>query len=98
MKQTYCLVYDGQLQMIVLSEENYDERFMAYNLLALGETEIFGKNYWLAPGMGPGTLEFDLQFLHTFQLVALVNTHNTDHRDRSSKEIRCIASKLKRLQ
>ena len=89
MKQTNCSVYDGQLQMIVLSEQSYNEKFKASNLLYLEETEIFEQNYWLAPNKGPGTLEFDLQFLHTFQLVALVNTHNGYHKDRSSKEIRC---------
>ena len=74
--------------MTILSEENYNEKFKASNLLSLGEKEDFGKNYWLAPDKKPATLVFDLEFLHTFQLVALVNTHNASHEDRSSKEIR----------
>ena len=74
--------------MTILLEESYSENFKATNLLSFGEKEIFGQNYWLAPNKQPGTLLFDLEFLETFQLVALVNTHNSHNKDRSSKQIR----------
>ena len=84
----YVSVFDGKLQMTILSEETYSQSFKASHILSLGEKEIFGQNYWLAPNNQPGTLLFDLEFPQTFQLVAMVNTHNSHHKDRSSKQIR----------
>ena len=48
-------------------------------------TEEFGKNYWLSPN-GGGEFILDLGCEDSFDTVELVNTHNTQHRDRSTKE------------
>ena len=73
----------------VLSGEN------VLPVLYHNETEVQGKNYWLSKEMAPGSFILDLGCETLVSLVQLVNTHNAELRDRSTKEFKVLVSKNK---
>ena len=51
--------------------------------------EEHGKNYWVAPDKATGKgFMLDYGSVKTFNLVELINTHNAESRDRSTKEFK----------
>ena len=53
------------------------------------EKEAHGKNYWVLPDKETGKgFMLDFGSVKTFNLVELVNTHNAQTRDRSTKEFK----------
>ena len=53
------------------------------------EKEEHGKNYWVLPDKETGKgFMLDFGSVKTFNLVELVNTHNAQTRDRSTKEFK----------
>ena len=72
--------------MRVVSGDIWDQRFKVEFALHHANKEEFGKNYYLAPEkkVGGGFL-LDLGCKQSFNTVELVNTHNANHKDRSTK-------------
>ena len=69
-----------------------EDAFAVKKLLTKGAVEVHHENYWLAPHGKPAEFVLDLGCNKIVNVVKLVNTHNGDHRDRSSKEIKVSIS------
>ena len=65
------------------------------HILAKDDEEVFKENYWLAPEKKTGNFELDLGCEMRVSMVELVNTHNADKKDRSTKEFKVFLSKEK---
>ena len=72
--------------MRVVSGDMFDQIFKVEFALHHAEKDEYGKNYYLTPGGQVGA-EFllDLGCEDSFNTVELVNTHNAQYRDRSTK-------------
>ena len=73
------------------SGPSYGEIFSVENIFTLNETEVQDgpkTNYWIAPDKTAATLIINLGCKHTFDAISLVNTHNAQYRDRSTREFR----------
>ena len=68
------------------------DTFAVTKLLTNGPTEIQNENYWLAPQQSTAEFVLDLGCNKIVNMVELVNTHNGEHRDRSSKEFQVSIS------
>ena len=51
------------------------------------------KNYWLGPDKKGGSFTVDLGCETRVSMVELVNTHNAQYKDRSTKEFKVLVSK-----
>ena len=63
-------------------------KFGAKNVLVHNKDEKLAKGYWLSPTEAGGSFVLDLGCDHHFRAIELVNTHNSDNRDRSTKDFR----------
>lgn len=68
------------------------DTFSATKLLTNGRVELHQENYWLAPQQSAAEFVLDLGCNKIVNMVELVNTHNGNHRDRSSKEFKVSIS------
>ena len=81
--------------MTVVSRDVTSTKYKAKNLLTLADIEIHDSqsvdgqgNYWLAPYNKTGHFHLDLGCVQTFDKIKLVNTHNGDRRNWSTKRFR----------
>ena len=73
-----------------ISYPHHKDQYTADHVLTKsGKKEEHGKNYWVAPNKATGRgFVIDYGSIKTFNLVELVNTHNAQSRDRSTKEFK----------
>ena len=71
--------------MKVISQDSYSDNFKVELALRHANKEEHGKNYYLTPNQG-GEFLLDLGCEDSFNTVELVNTHNANYKDRSTKE------------
>ena len=69
-----------------------EDAFAVKKLLTNSPVEVHYENYWLAPQQSPAEFVLDLGCNKIVNMVELVNTHNGENRDRSSKEIKVSIS------
>ena len=80
----------------IASSTDYDHRFKAEYLLTRNSDDSeshMGRNYWLTPDREGGEFVLDLGCEKYINLVELINTHNADYRDRSTKRFQVFVSK-----
>ena len=71
--------------MTDISGDIYDDRFKVAHVLHYSTKEESGKNYWLAPNNKEGKFILSMGCQASFSKIELVNTHNDDAKDRSTK-------------
>ena len=73
--------------MKVISQDSYSDNFKVELALRYADKDEHGKNYFLTPDrqVGGGFV-LDLGCEDSFNTVELVNTHNANYKDRSTKE------------
>ena len=76
----------------------YDDRFTAEKLLTRSLNEKHG-NIWLLPNKATGKgFMLDFGFVKPFNLIELVNTHNAQFKDRSTKEFKVYLRYVEKLK
>ena len=76
----------------------YDDRFTAEKLLTRSLNEKHG-NIWLLPNKATGKgFMLDFGFVKPFNLIELVNTHNAQFNDRSTKEFKVYLRYVEKLK
>ena len=85
----YFNINNNGPRYVVDKSSSYDERFTPENLMTKSLKEEHGKNYWLLKDKETGRgFVLDFGKVKIFNLVELVNTHNAQSRDRSTKEFK----------
>ena len=75
----------------------YDDRFTADKMLTLSLNEKHG-NIWLLPNKATGKgFMLDFGSVKPFNLIELVNTHNAQFKDRSTKEFKVYVRYVEKL-
>ena len=75
----------------------YDDRFTADKMLTLSLHEKHG-NIWLLPNKATGKgFMLDFGSVKPFNLIELVNTHNAQFKDRSTKEFKVYVRYVEKL-
>ena len=77
-----------------MSGDNGD-KFLVEHLLSKDEKEVYEENYWLSAENKTGNFVLDLGCEMRVSMVELVNTHNADKKDRSTKEFKVFLGKEK---
>ena len=76
----------------------YDDRFTADKMLTLSLHEKHG-NIWLLPNKATGKgFMLDFGSVKPFNLIELVNTHNAQFKDRSTKEFKVYVRYVEKLK
>ena len=75
------------LSIKIVEELGYSEDYLSENVLRPAKSETKG-NFWLGRNGATDYFILDLGCNRTFSGVQLVNTHNSNHRDRSTKKFR----------
>ena len=78
--------------MSVVSGDIYSPNFQVENIFTLDDVE--NSNHWLTPDQSGGAFILNFGCTPTFQAIVLVNTHNAQHRDRSTRHFRFFAPDL----
>ena len=85
----YFNINNNGPRYVVDKSSSYDERFTPENLMTKSLKEEHGKNYWLMKDKETGRgFVLDFGTVKIFNLVELVNTHNAQSKDRSTKEFK----------
>ena len=85
----YFNINNNGPRYVVDKSSSYDERFTPEKLMTKSLKEEHGKNYWLLKDKETGRgFVLDFGTVKKFNLVELVNTHNAESRDRSTKEFK----------
>ena len=71
----------------VVSGDEHDPKTTVRNLLSRAEKELVG-NFWLAPTRKQASFILNLGCKMNVKGVKLVNTHNRQFRDRSTKQFK----------
>ena len=72
--------------MSVVSGDIYSPNFPVENIFTLDDVE--NSNHWLTPDQSGGSFILNFGCGPTFKAIVLVNTHNAQHRDRSTRHFR----------
>ena len=84
-------VADCENDPVVTSETNYNQDFQASNVLTESQDVWSPPNYWLTKDGWKGTgahFTLDLQCVQDIAAIRLINTHNAQNKDRSTKKFR----------
>ena len=79
--------------MSILNADVFNPKFLAQNTITNDPKEIMEKNYWLGPDKKVGSFTLDLGCETRVSMVEIVNTHNAQYKDRSTKEFKVLVSK-----
>ena len=87
--------YSDRCQVSVESGDQYNNDYRTEFLLNKEDKEVAGHNYWLGPDVKTGSFILDLGCDSKISMVQLINTHNANAHDRSTKEFKVLVSKHK---
>ena len=74
--------------MSAVSGDKWSSKFAVENLFTIETPEVWGESYWQGPDNYKATFILNLGCAQEFDRVQLVNTHNAEHRDVSTRQFR----------
>ena len=86
----YNLVQGGKCRMKVVSGDFYNNilTYRVGNILNTAKNDEATNNFWLGNNQKPSTAVLDLGCEKAVNLVQIVNTHNNNYKDRSTKKLK----------